>query len=368
MTVLKQDTAENLSAANITLYTAADDFGIDAFVIGEAVRFTAPIPNWELKSVQILGWNGFNGTTESMPVSSNFLLEIRDQNMDLLYRIEGIQNAYFTSSMPILREIDVPSIPIMGDFYVVFYDRGSMLVGMQQEYATGNSYFFNNLNKETRPAQFTYGDNNQTLKINWVIRAAGAERIIQAEQAPIDETAGFKEELIVLKQDTAENLSAANITLYTAVDDFGIDAFAIGEAVRFTSPKPNWKLKSVQILGWNGFNQTAQSIPQQSSFLLEIRDQNKDLLYSMEGVQNAYFTFPAPILREIDVPSIPLTGDFYVVFYDRGSMWVGMEQENGTENSFFFNGLNKKTNPAQFTYGENNETLQVNWVIRAAGE
>ncbi|HSD58153.1 MAG TPA: hypothetical protein VLB04_08220 [Methanotrichaceae archaeon] len=175
-------------------------------------------------------------------------------------------------------------------------------------------------------------------------------------------------QLTVLKQDTAENLSAANLTLYTAVDDFGIDAFNIGEAVKFTAPEPGWELKAVQILGWNGFNQTAGSIPQQSNFLIEIRDQNRDLLYRMADTQNAYFTFPVPLLREIEIPSIPVTGDFYVVFYDRGSMWIGMEQENGTENSFFFNGLNKETSPAQFTYGEDNQTLKVNWVIRAAGE
>ncbi len=175
-------------------------------------------------------------------------------------------------------------------------------------------------------------------------------------------------QLTVLKQDTAENLSTANLTLYTAVDDFGIDALVIGEAVKFTAPRPGWLLKSVQVLGWNGFNQTAGSIPQQSNFLIEIRDQNRDLLYRMADTQNAYFTFPVPLLREIEIPAIPVTGDFYVVFYDRGSMWIGMEQENGTENSFFFNGLNKETSPAQFTYGEDNQTLKVNWVIRAAGE
>jgi hypothetical protein len=175
-------------------------------------------------------------------------------------------------------------------------------------------------------------------------------------------------QLTVLTQDTAENLSTANLTLYTAVDDFGLDAFNIGEAVKFTAPRPGWQLKAVQVLGWNGFNQTAGSIPQQSNFLIEIRDQNRDLLYRMADTQNAYFTFPVPLLRQIEIPSIPVTGDFYVVFYDRGSMWIGMEQENGTENSFFFNGLNKETSPAQFTYGEDNQTLKVNWVIRAAGE
>lgn len=174
--------------------------------------------------------------------------------------------------------------------------------------------------------------------------------------------------LTVLKQDKVENLSASNLTLYTAVDDFGLDAFVIGEAVKFTAPKPDWKLRAVQVLGWNGFNESAKSIPTQGNFLVEIRDKDMNLLYRMADTQNAYFTFPAPILRGIEIPATPVTGDFYVVFYDRGSMWVGMEQENGTGNSYFFNSLNKETSPAQFTVGKNNETLKVNWMIRAVGE
>lgn len=174
--------------------------------------------------------------------------------------------------------------------------------------------------------------------------------------------------LTVLKQDTAVNISMANLTLYTAVEDFGLDAFVIGEAVKFTAPKPGWQLKYVQVLGWNGFNGTAPSMPSPGNFLLEIRNQNRDLLYRMADTQNAYFTSLGPVLRGIEVPSIPVTGDFYVVFYDRGTMGILAEQENGTGNSFFFNGLSKAMSPAQFSYGENNTTIKFNWMIRAAGE
>ncbi len=176
-------------------------------------------------------------------------------------------------------------------------------------------------------------------------------------------------QLTVLKQDTAENLSAANLTLYTAVDDFGpVDALMVGEAVKFTAPRPDWQLRAVQILGWNGFNGSVQSIPVESNFLLEIRDQNSDLLYRMSDTQNAYFTTSSLVFKEIEIPPINITGDFYVVFYDRGSMWIGLEQENATGNSFFFNSSNKVLDLAQWTYGENNQTFKANWVIRAAGE
>lgn len=171
----------------------------------------------------------------------------------------------------------------------------------------------------------------------------------------------------ILSQDSNKNLQDMNLTLYSAKDDFGINAFSIGEAVKFTAPTDGWKIKIIQVLGWNGFNHTEESIPQESSFLLEIRDQNKDLLYRMADTQNAYFTFPVPLLRGVDIPSIPVSGDFYVVFYDRGSMRIAMEQESGTGKSYFFNNLNKEISPAQFTIGEKGETIIINWIIRVIG-
>lgn len=171
----------------------------------------------------------------------------------------------------------------------------------------------------------------------------------------------------ILSQDSNKNLQDMNLTLYSAKDDFGIDAFSIGEAVKFTAPTDGWKIKIIQVLGWNGFNHTDESIPQESNFLLEIRDQNRDLLYRMADTQNAYFTFPVPLLREIEIPSIPVSGDFYVVFYDRGSMRIAMEQENGTGKSYFFNDLNKEISPVQFTIGEKSEKLMINWIIRVIG-
>jgi len=176
-------------------------------------------------------------------------------------------------------------------------------------------------------------------------------------------------DLTVLKQDSGTNFSKMNLTTYTAAQDFGIDAFGIGEAVKFTAPKPDWKVMQVRVAGWNGFNETARKVPSPNNFLIEIRDQNLNLLYRLADTQNAYFTFPAPVLRGIDIPSIPVAGDFYVIFYDRGAMVVGMELENGTGNSYFFDSFNGKLLPDQpgFT-DKNNQTTNVNWVIRAAGE
>ena len=174
-------------------------------------------------------------------------------------------------------------------------------------------------------------------------------------------------ELTVLKQDSGVNLSRMNMTLYSAATDWGIDAFGVGEAVKFTVPKPGWKLMQVRVAGWNGYNDTTKIIPSANDFLIEIRDKNLNLLYRMSDTQNAYFTFTAPVLRAIDIPALPLTGDFYVIFYDRGAMVVGMEQQNGTGNSYFYDSLTGDLIPASFK-DANSESTKVNWVLRAVGE
>lgn len=171
--------------------------------------------------------------------------------------------------------------------------------------------------------------------------------------------------MMVLQQDTASNNT--NISLYSAAQDWGIYAFSIGEAVKFTAPKSEWKLKKIQVLGWNGFNETTRTVPSSDNFLIEIRDKDLNLLYRLSDTQNAYFTNPLPILRTIDIPALTLTGDFYIIFYDRSTMRIGVELENGTGNSYQYNDLNSKLIPADFKI-ENNTTTKVNWVIRAVGE
>lgn len=170
--------------------------------------------------------------------------------------------------------------------------------------------------------------------------------------------------MIVLKQDSGTNITKMNFTLYSAGRDWGIDAFGVGEAVKFTAPKPGWKLKQIQILGWNGFNETTMTVPSPGNFLIEVRDEKLNLLYRLADTQNAYFTFPAPVLRSIDIPALSLTSEFYIIFYDRSTMMIGMEFENGTGNSYFYDSLFSELLPVQVK----NETTKINWVIRAVGE
>lgn len=179
--------------------------------------------------------------------------------------------------------------------------------------------------------------------------------------------AGANPSMTVLTQDSGINITNMSMNLYSAGQDWGINAFSVGEAVKFTAPKPDWKLKQIRVLGWNGYNETTMTVPSPSNFLIEVRDENLNLLYRLADTQNAYFTLPAPALIPIDIPALALTGDFYIIFYDRTTMRIGVELENGTGNSYQYNSIYGDLIPAEFKI-DNNETTKVNWVIRAAGE
>jgi hypothetical protein len=173
--------------------------------------------------------------------------------------------------------------------------------------------------------------------------------------------------MVVLTQDSGANITKMNMTLYSVGQDWGINAFSVGEAVKFTAPKPDWKLKQIRVLGWNGFNETTLAVPSPSDFLIEVRDEKLNLLYRLADTQNAYFTLPAPALIAIDIPALALTGVFYIIFYDRSTMRIGVELENGTGNSYQYNSMYGELIPAEFKI-DNNESIKVNWVIRAVGE
>ena len=157
-----------------------------------------------------------------------------------------------------------------------------------------------------------------------------------------------------------------NLTLFTITNAFGLDGLSIGEAVKFTAPnKAGWKLRGVQVVGLSGFNNT--TFPSDRNFLLEIRDKDLNLLYKFADAQNGYFLSPTgPVSGVIEIPALPVTGDFYVVFYDRASMEILREQDSGIGKSFYFgNGI---LEPAERTIAATNQTYKINWMIEALGE
>ncbi len=171
----------------------------------------------------------------------------------------------------------------------------------------------------------------------------------------------------VLTQDSGKNFSEMNLTPYSALSDFGAVGLNVGEAVKFTAPKPGWKLMGIQILGWSGFNNTTKMFPADRNFLVEVRDKDFNPLYKFADAQNMYFmSSTGPMFSGIDIPAVPVAGDFYVVLYDRGSMGLYMESGTGTGNSFFL--INGEMLPAEFKTTRTNETVKVNWLIRAVGK
>jgi hypothetical protein len=169
--MLKQDSGKNFSEMNFKLFNSVNFFGLAGLGVGEVVRFNAP-KTLKLKGVEIVGWSGFNNSTKQIPSDKMFLIEIRDSNGDLLYRLNDMQNMYFASTMgPVVHYFDIPALQVNGDFYVTFYDRGSMGLGMEMNNASGNSYFI--ANGKLIPAGFTDKKTNETQNVNWLIRAIG---------------------------------------------------------------------------------------------------------------------------------------------------------------------------------------------------
>jgi len=175
--------------------------------------------------------------------------------------------------------------------------------------------------------------------------------------------------LTILKEDSG-NLSKVILMPYTTFQDFGpANGLFVGEAVKFTPPRVGWKINGIEVTGLTTYNNTTKHFAPDRNFLVEVRDKDLNLLYKFADMQNLYFAYPREgriLSRAIMIPAIQVTGDFYVVFYDRGSMRIAMEQTNETSNSFFFNG--KQMMPANFTTAKTNETMKINWIIRVAGK
>jgi len=139
------------------------------------------------------------------------------------------------------------------------------------------------------------------------------------------------------------------------------------EAVKFEPPGSSWTLDAVQILGWDEIYENETELNEQI-ICMEIRDENLNLLYRFTDSQLPYFTFLGmPGFAVIEVPSLPINGDFYVCFYDRGAVEVGLELSDGVSNSYFFDLPNKKLEPAEVGINATEGLLPVNWIIRAVG-
>jgi len=168
------------------------------------------------------------------------------------------------------------------------------------------------------------------------------------------------------------NLSHKRIVSIDLLSIMGLPAYFIAEAVKFKAPKPGWKLNTVQILGWDGYNGTVQSIPRERIIALEVRDKDLNLLYKFADsqlpysnfIRNATETYPFTIR----LPSIPVSDEFYVCFYDRGAIAIASEVLNETsQNSFIYIEDGNKLLPANLPLFKENESLPLNWIMTVGG-
>jgi len=151
--------------------------GAPAFFFAEAVKFNAPKPNWKINAVQLYAWDGFNGTNESVPMERIIGLEIRDKDLKLLYKFADSQLPYsnyaHNATLMYPLTIDIPQVPVSGEFYVCFFDRGAVVVAAEPINETSKTSFIyvedgNSLINSTLPT----GENLVT-PVNWIMAVNG---------------------------------------------------------------------------------------------------------------------------------------------------------------------------------------------------
>lgn len=165
------------------------------------------------------------------------------------------------------------------------------------------------------------------------------------------------------------NLSQKKVVPVSVLSIYGPPGFFIAEAVKFQAPKDNWKISAVQIYGFDGYNGSQESAPQERTIALEIRDKDKNLLYKFADSQLPYSNYArnATLLYPltIEIPQIAVSDEFFVCFYDRGAVAVGSELINETsKNSFIY--VESELLPAMIPESENVST-PLNWLMAVSG-
>lgn len=165
------------------------------------------------------------------------------------------------------------------------------------------------------------------------------------------------------------NVTDMSILPVDLVSYIGKPAFFIAEAVKFKAPKANWKVDSVQLYAWDGYDGSNESIPSERIISLEIRDKDLNLLYKFADSQIPYTNYARNATGmyplTIEIPQISVSGDFYICFYDRGAIAIASEPLNKTsENSFLYvdGSLLNSTLPTAET-----TVTPVNWIMKVTG-
>ena len=152
--------------------------GAPGYFFAEAVKFKAPKANWKINAVQLYGWDGFNGSEQTIPSERIISLEIRDKDLNLLYKFADSQLPYSnyarnaTTMYPIT--LNIPQVPVSDEFYVCFYDRGAIAVGSERLNETSkNSFIYIEGGEQLLPAALPTGE-NASIPLNWLMKISGS--------------------------------------------------------------------------------------------------------------------------------------------------------------------------------------------------
>jgi len=152
--------------------------GAPAYFFAEAVKFKAPKADWKVNAVQLYGWDGFNGSDQSIPMERVIAIEIRDKDLKLLYKFADSQLPYSNyarnATLMYPLTVSIPQIPVSDDFYVCFYDRGAIAVASERLNETSkNSFIYVEDGNQLLPAALPTKDNG-TIPINWIMAIDGS--------------------------------------------------------------------------------------------------------------------------------------------------------------------------------------------------
>ena len=118
--------------------------------------------------------DGWNSSAEQLPNSTPFAVDILDANLKMLYHFADSQLPYFTNPTGVrLANIEIPSMPMNGDFFVCFYGYRSLAIAAELENVTGASYTYDKLGGGKLYPGVIPIDENQTVPVNWIVRVAG---------------------------------------------------------------------------------------------------------------------------------------------------------------------------------------------------
>jgi hypothetical protein len=198
------------------------------------------------------------------------------------------------------------------------------------------------------------------------IKESGSTLDAPATDQPTNATATSApmqpENITWLRQDSGTNLSEMNRTFAVS------PTYWMAQTVKFTAPKPDWKLMGVFLMATDGWNSSSKQMPTPLPFAIEIRDANLRLLYHFADTQLPYFTSSTGVrMAAVEVPDLPINGDFFVCFYGYRSLGLATELQNATGNSYYFEKQTGRVYPGVLVL-INNQTLPVNFIIRALGE